>query len=129
GGVRVSVLRGGGVATDRPAVTIYTMDTTASWQGALAATPVAFPKGCSIYQVTAGGYGPFGSIDDAVGPGGLGASVPAETRWSQSAPITVTVPRWPRAQPGTFEAKLCHYPYAQGIVSAGKAHDGNRETD
>jgi hypothetical protein len=124
GGVQVLELLGAEAAADRPAVTIYTMETTASWQAALAATPVAFPKGCSIYQVTAGGYGPFASIDDAVGSGGLGAYVPAETRWSQSAPITVTVPRWPRAQPGTFEAKLCHYPYAQGIVCDGTTADG-----
>jgi hypothetical protein len=121
GGVQVLELLGAGPAADRPDVTIYTTETRASWQQTLAATTVAFPKGCSIYQVTAGGYGPFRSMDDAVGPAGLGASVAAETRWSQSPPITVTVPRWPRAQPGTFEAKLCHYPYARGIVCDGES--------
>jgi hypothetical protein len=77
--------------------------------------------------VHAGGYGPFRSIDDAAGPAGLGALVPAETRSSQSPPLTVTVPRWPRAQPGTFEAKLCHYPHAQGIVCDGMTTDGSPE--
>ena len=124
GGVQVLELLGAEPAADRPDVTIYTMEATASWQQALAGTPVAFPKGCSIYEVTAAGHGPYRSIDDAVGPAGLGAFAPPEARFSQSAPITVTVPRWPRAQPGTFEARLCHYPYAQGIVCDGKTWDG-----
>jgi len=124
GGVQVLELLGADPAADRPDVTIYTMEATASWQQALAGTPVAFPKGCSIYEVTAAGHGPYRSIDDAVGPAGLGAFAPPEARFSQSAPITVTVPRWPRAQPGTFEARLCHYPYAQGIVCDGKTWDG-----
>jgi hypothetical protein len=128
GGVQVLELLGGDPAADRPDVTIYTMETSVSWQRDLAAAGVAFPKGCSIYQVTAAGHGPFSSIDDAVGPAGLGALVPAEARGSQSPPITVTVPRWPRPQPGTFEAKLCHYPYAQGIVCDGKSYDGYPET-
>jgi len=128
GGVQVLELLGAGPAADRPDVTVYTMETTASWQRELAEARVAFPKGCSIYQMTAGEYGPFRSMDDAFGPAGLGTFVPAEMRWSRSPPIAVTVPRWPRAKPGTFEAKLCHYPYAQGIVCDGVSHDGYPET-
>ena len=128
GGVQVLELLGGGPAADRPDVTVYTMETTVSWRRDLAGARVAFPKGCSSYQVTAGGYGPFRSMDDAFGPAGLGAFVPAETRWSQSPPITITVPRWPRAEPGTFAAKLCHFPYAQGIVCDGTSQDGYPET-
>jgi hypothetical protein len=123
GGVQVLELSGG-PAADQPDVTIYTMETTASWQRDLGAAPVTFPKRCSIYQVSAGGYGPFRSMDDAAGPAGLGALAPAETRFSQSPPITVTVPPWPPAKPGTFEAKLCHYPHAQGIVCGGMTSDG-----
>jgi hypothetical protein len=128
GGVQVLELLGGEPAADRPDITIYTMETTASWARDLAAARVAFPKGCSMYQLTAGGHGPFRSMDEAVGPAGLGAFAPAEARWSRSPPIAVTVPRWPRAQPGTFEAKLCHYPYAQGIVCDGTSHHGYPET-
>jgi len=127
GGVQVLELLGAGAAPDRPDVTIYTMQATASWQADLLSTGIPFPKGCSMYQVTAGGYGPFRSLDDAFGPAGLGAFAPVETRWSRSAPVAITVPRWPRAKPGTFEAKLCHYPYAQGIVCDGKTWDGSPE--
>jgi hypothetical protein len=114
-GVQVLQLAGAGPAADRPDVTIYTPDRAVSWQE-LAGIPVRFPRACSIYQVTAGGRGPYASMDEAVAPGGLGAWLPAESRWTQSSPITVTVPRWPRPQPGSFEAKLCHYPAGQGIV-------------
>jgi hypothetical protein len=123
GGVQVLELLGG-PAAEQPDVTIYTMETNASWQRDAAAASIAFPKRCSIYQVSAGGYGPFRSMDDAVGPAGLGALVPAETRSGQSPPTTITVTRWPRAKPGTFEAKLCHYPRARGIVCDGVTGDG-----
>ena len=115
GGIQVLQLAGAGPEADRPDVTIYTPDTTVSWQ-ALAGTGVALPRGCSIYEVTAGGRGPYASMDEAFARDGVGALIPSEARWSQSQPITVTVPRWPRPEPGSFEAKLCHYPYAQGIV-------------
>jgi hypothetical protein len=94
---------------------VYTPETTASWQ-ALVGAQVRFPRGCSDYLVTAGGRGPYASMDEAFSPAGIGALIPAETRWTESTPIALTVPRWPKAAPGSFEAKLCHYPYGSGIV-------------
>jgi hypothetical protein len=125
GRVNVLQLAGQGPEADRPDVTVYTPDTTVTW-AALAATAVRFPRGCSIYQVTAGTRGPYASMDDAVAPEGLGALIPAETRWSQSAPISMTVPRWPRPAPGSFESRLCHYPAGQGVVCRPPVGDHDR---
>jgi hypothetical protein len=126
GGVQVLQLAGSGREGNHPDVTIYTPDTSVSWQ-ALAGTGVAFPGGCSIYQVTAGGRGPYASIDEAVAAGGIGAWIPAEARWSQSLPITVTVPRWPRPEPNSFEAKLCHYPRGRVVVCTPPTNADNGE--
>jgi hypothetical protein len=126
GGVQVLQLAGPGPAAEHPDITVYTPDASVSWQ-ALAGTGVAFPGGCSIYQVTAGGRGPYASMDEAVAPGGIGAWIPAEARWSQSPPITVTVPRWPRPEPGSFEAKLCHYPRGRLVVCTPPTNADNGE--
>ncbi len=42
------------------------------------------------YDVTLAGFGPYGSVDEACGPAGLGASEPTENRWSYSASTAVT---------------------------------------
>jgi hypothetical protein len=126
GGVQVLQLAGSGREGNHPDVTIYTPDTSVSWQ-ALAGTGVALPAACSIYQITAGGRGPYASMDEAVAPGGIGAWIPAEARWSQSLPINVTVPRWPRPEPGSFEAKLCHYSRGRVVVCTPRTNADNGE--
>jgi hypothetical protein len=100
-----------------PNVTLYTAETSATWPSVdLAAIDVSFPAACTVYTVTAGGLGPYASIDEAVGAGGLGARAPLEARVGWSPPREVQVPRWPTPAPGSEEARFCHYPRGQGIM-------------
>jgi len=70
-----------------PNVDVYTSATSSRWPD-LAPIGVAFPASTS-YGVTISGLGPYPSIDDAFGGGGLGASLPSEIELSSSPPIQV----------------------------------------
>jgi hypothetical protein len=67
----------------RPSVHVFTADMSATWPD-LSALDVAFPT-LSGYTATIEGVGPYATMDDAVGPDGIGVISPTELRQS-SAP-------------------------------------------
>jgi len=72
-----------------PRIYLFTSDTSTPLPD-LTALNVGFPSGAG-YRCTIAGLGPYASMDEATGPGGLGAARPTEIRRSFSPPINVTV--------------------------------------
>jgi hypothetical protein len=63
-----------------PNVYVYTADTATTWPD-LSAEGIPFPAG-NTYGCTIVGLGVFASLDDATGPAGIGAAIPADLRRS-----------------------------------------------
>jgi hypothetical protein len=87
GGVHVLQLEPSSSATG-PRIYLFTSLTNTLWPD-LAGVGVAFPASAS-YQCAVGGLGPYTSMDDALGPDGLGAPFPSEIRRSFSPTLNVT---------------------------------------
>ena len=68
-----------------PRIDVFTAGTSAIWPD-LTVAGVAFPSETN-YEWTVGAFGPFASIDDALGPQGIGAPLPTEIRRSYSTII------------------------------------------
>jgi hypothetical protein len=81
-----------------PNIRIYTADTSTGWPDlselgvGFPALKVAFPEGNAAYKCTLGALGPYVSIDEALGPDGLGAIAPSERRQSHGNQIELTAP-------------------------------------
>lgn len=89
GGVHELVIWNESPSSTLPGVTLV----TAAVEGGLPdldGLGVNVPVGAA-YDVTVVGRGPFASLDDAVGPKGIGAIVPDEARISSAAPIDVVM--------------------------------------
>ena len=71
-----------------PSIRVVTAASTALWPD-LSRLGVPFPQGMR-YQYGVAGLGPFSTIDDAVGPDGLGAIIRLETRQSYSLTVDVS---------------------------------------
>ena len=80
GGVHLLALEPAAPLTGPPSLYVFTEDTQVTLPD-LGTVGVEFPGGTD-YQATVTGYSPFASLDDALGPGGLGAIVRAETESS-----------------------------------------------
>jgi hypothetical protein len=91
GGVHVLSLVTESPSQATPNLYVYTAAASATWPD-LGARGMTFPD-AAAYQWAVAGLGPFASIDDALGPEGLGALVPVETRVSQSQPLALTTAR------------------------------------
>ena len=86
-GVHVLELEADAPTTAAPSINIYTAETSAMWPD-LSAANIVFPHGAT-YHVSVLGAAPYGSMDEALGPQGIGATVPVERRMSRSAAVSV----------------------------------------
>jgi hypothetical protein len=71
-----------------PRIYVFTNETSARWPD-LSAIGVAYAKQ-TTYQCQVEGLGPYESIDEAMGPDGVGTPYPASLRRSVSPAITIT---------------------------------------
>ena len=74
-----------------PSIRVLTASANAVWPD-LSRIGVPFPQGAG-YQCGVTGLGPFATIDDAIGPDGLGAVIRRETRQSDSLTVEATTAR------------------------------------
>jgi hypothetical protein len=88
GGVHVLSLDADPPTARTPSLRVFTAATQAPWPD-LSSFGIPFPASAA-YQCTVGGLGPYGTMDDAFGPGGVSALVPAETQRSYSAQVALT---------------------------------------
>jgi hypothetical protein len=72
-----------------PAISIFTASSRATWPD-LAALDVSPPK-AGAYTVRVIGFGRYSSIGHALGPDGIGAIIPIESRRSSAPAIEVTL--------------------------------------
>jgi hypothetical protein len=98
-------------ATD-PAIDLYTTDTSATWPD-LHVLGIGFPTGSASYHVKIAARGPYATLDDALGPEGMGASFPKELWLAESREVELRVE--PPLPAGTDEAQ-CQYVYGTAIV-------------
>jgi hypothetical protein len=75
--------------TAAPSIQVFTADTTAIWPD-LSSVGVSLPVGAR-YRCTIGGRGPYATMDDALGPDGIGAPFAAERRRGSSRSIGVMI--------------------------------------
>ena len=88
GGIHLLVLQPAAASAATPRIDLFTAETSTVWPS-LSDMGVAFP-GETSYEVSIEGLGPYASMDDAVGPGGIASTFPAELRRSISESIAVT---------------------------------------
>jgi hypothetical protein len=77
------------VDSPAPRVDFYTLDHTATWTD-FAPFGISIPANSHL-QAQIIGLGPFASMDDALGPEGVGNAFPSEFRFSSSPEIELTI--------------------------------------
>jgi hypothetical protein len=88
GGIYMLQLSGNPEGAGMPRMDVFTHDVRTGWPD-LSGVGVSFPGGAN-YLCSVGGLGPYASMDDALGPAGVAAPFPAETRKSYSGTIHLT---------------------------------------
>jgi len=91
-----------------PAVYVYTTAVSATWPD-LRRAGVIFPEGAAAYSACIMGLGPYADLDAAVGPEGMGALTPRESRRSASrqSSISIAAPASPQAARPASAAPPC----------------------
>ena len=74
----------------RPRVSIVTAGTTAVWRD-LHVVGVEFPRRLAAYAATVTAHGPFATVDDLVGPKGLGDRTPRDQWRAESKELSIPV--------------------------------------
>jgi hypothetical protein len=77
------------VSANTPQIHVFSSSTSEKWPDG-APIGVVFANQMN-YRCTIGAWGPYATIDDAVGPAGLSIAVGGERRTGVSAPIDVTI--------------------------------------
>ncbi|HVV51785.1 MAG TPA: hypothetical protein VHO06_19105, partial [Polyangia bacterium] len=77
-------------SAEHPRIDVYTAETGAGWPE-LGALGVRFPSDFVSYDVVAVGLGPFATLDEAAGPGGLGAAAAAERQRASGIRLAATL--------------------------------------
>jgi hypothetical protein len=90
-GIHVLMLEPGTPTETDPSIDVYTSATSSLWPD-VSSAGVHFPEGPATYRCTIRGLGPHASMDDAVGPDGVGSGVFQERVRSDSADIRLRFP-------------------------------------
>jgi hypothetical protein len=72
-----------------PNLHVFTSSQSVTWSS-LVSTGVSLPV-AGDYGCVVSGLGPYATMDEALGPQGVSAPIPAEARWGRSPPIQLTV--------------------------------------
>jgi hypothetical protein len=90
-----------------PSIYVYTTDPGATWPD-LAAAP--FPRSTASYGWSVEALGPYGSMDEAAGPQGIGVVLPRERRSSPAATARALLVPPPRAAGAVDASASCETP-------------------